>query len=91
MELIDKMLEVLDGNTENAIHFSGNLDTGSEDFIGTYIDDDLIMLVTKEDVDMPMYYVEEEIDEDIAKDVMDIITSGEYEIVDINKLTEYTV
>ena len=46
---------------------------------------------TKEDVDMPMYYVEEEINEDIAKDVMDIITSGEYEIVDVNKLTEYTV
>ena len=91
MELIDKMLEIMNNDDNKAIHFSGNLECGIEEFIGVYLDDDDIMLTTKEDVDMPMYYVEEEINEDIAKDVMDIITSGEYEIVDVNKLTEYTV
>lgn len=84
--LKNKMIEVLSGNTDNAIRFSGNLDYGIEEFVGAYIDCDDIYLVTKEDVDMPVYYVEEEIDEEIVSDLLEEITNGDFEVVDIDEL-----
>lgn len=91
--LVNKMLEVLNNNDENAIHFYGNLDCGVEDFIGVYIDmeSDAITLVTKEDVDMPIYYVMEEIDEDIINDILDVINSNDFEVVNIDELSNYTI
>lgn len=84
--LKNKMIEVLSGNTDNAIRFSGNLDYGVEEFIGAYVDGDDIYLVTKEDVDIPVYYVEEEIDEEIVSDLLEEITNGDFEVVDIDEL-----
>ena len=89
--LKDKMIEVLNNTEENAIHFGGNLECGIEEFIGAYLDGDDVMLVTKEDDDMPLYYVEEEIDAEIADDLLDVINSNEFEVVDIDKLTDYTI
>lgn len=90
-KLTNKLLEVLNNNDENAIHFTGNLDCGTENFIGAYVDEDIVMLVTKEDVDMPWYYVEETIDKDIAQDILDVINSNEFEVVGVNELTNYTI
>lgn len=90
-KLTNKLLEVLNNNDDNAIHFIGNLDCGTEDFIGAYIDGDDVMLVTKEDVDMPCYYVEESINKDIVQDILDVINENGFEIVGVNELSNYTI
>ena len=89
--LVNKMMEVLNNDDNNAIHFNGNLDYGVEEFIGAYIDGDDVYLVTKEDVDMPVYYVEEEIDEEIVSDLLEEIANGDFEVVNIDELSNYTI
>lgn len=84
--LTNKMLEVLNNNDEMAIRFSGNLECGIEEFIGAYLDGEDIYFVTKEDIDMPLYYIAEEIDSEIANDLLEVINSNEFEVVDINEL-----
>ena len=89
--LVNKIMEVLNNDDNNAIHFTGNLDCGVEEFIGAYVDGNDVYLVTKEDVDMPVYYVKEEIDEEIVSDLLVEITNGDFEVVNIDELSNYTI
>ena len=88
-KLKNVILDLTQNNVDKGISFGGNLDYGIEEFVGTYVEDGEVYLVTKDSVEMPLYYVAEEIDENIAEDVLESITTEMCNVVDIELMFEY--